>query len=167
MASKKSTSTSTKKKGKSAAKETPELLRDRDIQRVKVEREVPVSVDRDETDRLAHGLSNVTLQIKAIDDEIAAFTSDKRKKRRELVKEQQRLANAVNTGKVMRVVDCVEERIFATMTIRVLGPKGELLEEKAMPAEMLQRDFVAEAEAGDRVDVDDDDDAADNDVPFD
>lgn len=122
------------------------LSSERDIERVIVDKEVPRASSIEDANRQAHALAKVTSDIKVIDDEIAEFMSGKRKKRRELVKEQQRLTPAVLNNTTTERIKCVEVRIFRTNTVRYETTKedprgaGVLLSERAMkPGEFDQR----------------------------
>ena len=138
--------------------DSPELLRDRDIERVKVKKEVPMSANPDEAQRMSREHAKVTLELKAIEDEIAEFMSKKRKRRRELKKEDIRLATAIDNNVVMKTIECVEERIYATMTIRWVDEKGNVLDTKAMPPEMLQKTMFEAPPAGDGVEAEEEED---------
>lgn len=151
MASKKTAAKKTKKKPDAA-----ELSRDSDIEKVRVEKEVPVSMNREEGDRLSHQLADTVVKIKAIEDEIAQFASDRRKKLRELRKDEQRLASAVQTGKVMRPLECWLVKDYRTNTLRYVDDSNaSVAPDEAMPAEMRQRELFDAPPGGERLDVDD------------
>lgn len=140
------------KKGRSATPETPEMLRSRDIQKIRVTKEirVPISVAELEKDGMRQAV--VHRKIAALEKEIADFAAPKKAEIKKLQKEEDKLAENIETQSVLRAVNCTEHRIFATMTIRWIDEAGTVLDEQPMPPEMLQRDFVEEGEAGERVD---------------
>lgn len=149
-----------KKKGSKKKPDAAELSRDSDIEKVRVEKEVPTSMNREEGDRLSHQLADANIKIKAIEDEIAQFASDRRKKLRDLRKDVQRLASAVQSGKMMKPLKCWMVKDYRTNTLRYVDDNGvEVAPSEAMPAEMRQRELFDEAPAGERVDVDEEEDA--------
>lgn len=152
-----------KKTSKKTAKKKPdaaELSRDSDIEKVRVEKEVPVSMNREESERQAHALASTTIKIKAIQDKIAEFAAKHRKELRDLRKDEQRLATAIDTGKVMRAIKCTEVRDYKLNQLRYVDDNGvEVAPAEPMPPEMRQKTIFDAPPAGDRVDVDDDEDA--------
>lgn len=136
--------------GKAPAKGTPN-----DIERVRCEKEVPVSMNREEGDRLAHSLASTTIKIKAINDEIAQFAADRRKKLRDLRRDEQRLANAIDTGKVMKSIKCWLVKDYRTNTLRYEDDAGATVApDEVMPAEMRQKTIFDVPPEGPRVEVD-------------
>ncbi len=155
MAAKKTAAKKTKKKP-----DHEELSRDSDIEKVRVEKEVPVSMNREEGDRLSHQLAAANIKIKSIEDEIAQFASDRRKKLRDLRKDVQRLASAIDTGKIMKPLKCWQVRDYRTNQLRYVDDTGaEVAAAEAMPAEMRQAQLFDEPPGGERLDVEDEEDA--------
>jgi len=137
------------------AKSTPD-----DTEKVRVEKEVPVSMNREEGDRLSHQLADANIKIKAIEDEIAQFASDRRKKLRDLRKDVQRLASAVQSGKMMKPLKCWLVKDYRTNTLRYVDDAGlSVAPDEVMPAEMRQKTIWDEAPPGERVEVDEEEEA--------
>lgn len=126
-----------------------------DIERVRISKEVPSAMNTEEAVRQAHALASTTIKIKAIQDKIAEFASKHRKDLRELRKEEQRLATAVDTGKVMRAISCFQVRDYRTNTVRYEDENGEkVAPDEVMPAEMRQKTIFDAAPEGERVEDD-------------
>lgn len=133
-----------------AAKSTPD-----DVDRVRVEKEVPVSMNREEGDRLAHSLASTTIKIKTIQDKIAEFAAKHRKELRDLRKDEQRLATAIDTGKVMKSIKCWLVKDYRTNTLRYEDDAGaSVAPDEVMPAEMRQKTIFDVPPEGPRVEVD-------------
>lgn len=143
------------KKGRSAKPETAEMLRSRDIQKIRVTKEIPVPMSEEEFTRDAMALAEAEQKLAEKKTAFNVVAEKYRADTKDLRKEVEKLYKAITSRRTMKSVEAIEERIFATLTIRWLDAKtGAVLDEKPMPPEMLQRDFVEESEAGERVDED-------------
>lgn len=149
-----------KKKGSKKKPDAAELSRDSDIEKVRVEKEVPTSMNREEGDRLSHQLAAANLKIREIDEAVKAYAKAQRRERNGLVKDVHRLSSAIETGKMMKPLKCWMVKDYRTNTLRYVDDAGvEVAPSEAMPAEMRQRELFDEAPAGERVDVDEEEDA--------
>lgn len=132
---------------------TEKMLRSRDIQKIRGTKEIRVPISVAELEKDGMRQATVHRKIAALEQEITDFAAPKKAEIKALRKEEDELAENIETRSVLRSVEVIEERIFATMTIRWVDPTtGAVLDTQPMPPEMLQRDFVEESEAGERVD---------------
>lgn len=167
------------KKKPTKAEKNDALLKSDDIERVRVEKDVPQIASAIEAQRMSHELAKVTLELKQHETDLAAYGAEKRKKMRPLRKEQQRLAQAVDGNTIMKRVSVVEVRDYKLNQLRYEGltdegePDGKPvpgLEPVVMPAEMRQQQLfesgddvrvAAEEDEEEDLDVDEDDEPED------
>jgi hypothetical protein len=134
-----------------------------DIERVRVEKEIQVAASASEIGSLALDHAKVTIAISALLDEIAAFSTARRKKLRELRKEELRLANAVTSNTTTKLISGFEIRDYRLNQVRFEDEAGrELAPAQPMPAAMRQRQLFDDAggvgaplDVGDLADEDD------------
>ncbi len=140
--------------------------RDSDIERVRVKKEVPVSASTADAQRMSLEHAKVTIQIAAINDEIGEFMSTRRKKLRDLRKDDLRLANAVNNNTVMRTIECIELRDYKLNQLRYVDPNDEtkeLLPPVVMPPAMRQKTIFDQPPPGERVDTEEEEEQEEED----
>lgn len=150
-----------KEKAGSKKKATDEAVtRDSDIEKVRVEKEVPMPMSSEEFTRDAMALAGVQGKISELDTKFAEVATKHRKDTRELRKESVRLTSAINNRRVMKSITCIQIRDYALNQVRYVDPKDEtkeVLPSEPMPPAMKQRQLFDEAPAGERVDVEEDD----------
>lgn len=152
-----------KKRNSKKNGDAPDLNRDRDIERVKVEKEVLVPMSEEEFRRDSMKLAAAEVKLAQLKSDNRKVNEKFRAEKREQEKIIEPLSKAIDTKKTMRTVFVTEERIYSTMTIRWIDDKGTVIDEKAMPKEMLQRTIFDQAPSGSAVEAEeeeDDDDAA-------
>ncbi len=135
-----------------------ELARSTDIERVRVEKDFPVAMNHEESERASLRQAKVQLEIRQHETELAAYRSGKLAKLRELKKEAGELAQRVDSNTRLEMVSCWEERIFRQNLVRYVDSAGTVISERPMkPGEFDQRTLDAALADAERVDVDEDD----------
>lgn len=150
MSTKRTAATPKKTKGpKGGKKAQAELAKSDDIERVRIEKEVLVPASPQEVGDLALEHAQVTLKIKAINDEIAKYMTDKRKTLRDLRKDELRLATAVQSNTRLKRVACWEVRDYKLNQVRFEDDAGkEIATAEVMSPEMRQRQLFGEGDGG-------------------
>lgn len=165
MSTKRTAATPKKTKGAKGKKAQAELAKSDDIERVRIEKEVLVPASAEEVSELGLEHANVTLKIKAINDEIAEFSTSRRKKLRELRKDELRLANAVQSKTRLKRVKCFEVRDYKLNQVRFEDEHGtEIAPAEVMSPEMRQRQLFGEGDGASAkpVDVDEEEEETDD-----
>lgn len=145
------------KKAPRAKPTAAELAKSTDIERVRVEKDFPVAMNHEESERASLRQAKVQLEIRMHETELAAYAGEKRKKLRELKKEAQELAQRVDSNTRIQPVSCWEERVFRQNLVRYVDDAGTVISERPMkPGEFDQRTLDAALADAERVDVGDD-----------
>lgn len=105
----------------------------------RIERELPVRLtDKLKEERLDE-LPPLINERTALETELAAFTTEKRKRLREIKKSEKEIAAAVDGGVELRMVWCEERMIFSTNTIEVIRlDTKEVVERRPMTIDERQ-----------------------------
>ena len=125
---------------------TKRILRD-------VERDLTEAEQRLRADTLATLIGERTV----IETDLSAYGAEKRKRLREIKREEKRLTSEIHEGKGLVETQCEEVSIFSTNTFEVrVVATGEVVERRAMTADERQGAQV-EAFDEERIDLSDDD----------
>jgi septal ring factor EnvC (AmiA/AmiB activator) len=115
----------------------------------KIERELSVVVDGDELTKRNDELARLVEERDTIETEMAAYQSPKRKRLREIRKEQTRIAAEIRTRKGLALVNCEERFDWSTNTVRVVRlDTNEVVEERAATANERQTAFPIDTGEG-------------------
>ena len=105
----------------------------------RVDRELPVRISEQAAEMRSQELAGLICEQTAIENELAAFGADKRKRLRALKKDVKRLATSVRDREELAMVTCEEETVFAQNKIIVRRlDSNAIVETRAMTGEDRQ-----------------------------
>ena len=113
---------------------------------VRVDRELPVPMSAERVENAGAELASLVCERSTIETELAAYGAEKRKRLREIKKQEKVLAAAIRDGQEIALVQCEEERVFAQNAIVVRRlDTHEVVETRAMRGEERQLALIDDA----------------------
>ena len=132
----------------------------------RITQEHPIKLSPEAVEHRSSQLAKLIQERTAIETALASYGADKRKRLREIKKEEKRLANEVADKVGLAEVACEEEYVFSQNKVIVRRlDTNEIVSERAMTGEERQTSIAVPGANAKRVELEDDDEEDDDDGP--